>query len=173
MRRGIDVVWRDDDVGKFTDLTTLMRIQELFDKYNKTHTCVLLMDDLWESKVIWFWLMTTKNVEVALHGWKHDDYTVYAKEGVKSILSMSLDYWERNSKRAMEVYGYEFKPIKTFYPPWNKSSPTVEQACAELGLEVSVKTKQTNPDEVYDFHWWELIDSKDWKFKNLEGALRQ
>ena len=70
----------------------------------------------------------------------------------------------------MDVYGYEFKPIKTFYPPWNKSNQTLEQACAELGLEVSTATKISNPDEVYDFHWWEMLNKTN--LLKLEEALR-
>src|SRR3990167_2109179 len=157
----MSLTFRDDDVGKFTDLTTIMRIQELFDKYDKTHTCAVLMEDLWESKGIWFWLMTSKNVEVALHGWTHIDYTFLSCEGILNLLDKSLKYWELNSKRAMDVYGYEFKPIKTFYPPWNKSNADVVAVCRSLGLEVSTKTRVSNPDEVYGFHWWEHIGGRD------------
>src|SRR3990167_5617688 len=155
------MVWRDDDVGKFTDLTTIMRIQELFDKYDKTHTCAVLMEDLWESKGIWFWLMTTKNIEVALHGWIHIDYSELSKGEIEADIKKCLTYWETNSRRAMDVYGYEFKPIKIFYPPWNKSSDDLVEVCDVLGLEVSTKTKASHPDEVYDFHWWEHIGGRD------------
>ena len=148
-----------------------MRIQDLFDKYNKTHTCAVLMEDLWESKGVWFWLMTTKNIDVTLHGWKHDDYTMCSKEIIKDTLSICLDYWEENSKRAMDVYGYEFRPLKVFYPPWNKTSPALIEACRELGLEVNTKTRQSHPGEVWDFHWWEAIYPE--KLKELDWELRK
>lgn len=165
------MIFRDDDISCFTDLTTLKTIQGLFDIRNKVHTCSLLMKDLWESKGIWFWLMTTKNIDVALHGWEHIDYSLLSKGEIESDIRKCLTYWEINSKRAMDVYGYDYRPIKVFYPPWNKSSNDLIEVCDTLGLEVCTKTKVSHPDEVWDFHWFECVrqDGLD----KLKEALRQ
>ena len=163
------MLYRDDDIGKYTDLSLIQKIHSLFVRYNRIHTVSILMDDLWESKAVWFWLQTTPNLDITLHGWKHVDYSKINIFDLRKNIKQCLDYWEENSKRAMDVYEYKFKLLKVFYPPWNKTSPALYQVCSEVGLEVSVKNRVSNPGEVYDFHWWECVNDE--YFKKLVRAL--
>lgn len=144
------MIWRDDDISKYTDLATIMAIQDVFDRCGKVHTVTLLMEDLWESRGIWEWLMTTPGLDIALHGWRHDDYSAmrYSKD-IEYRLSEALEYWSKYTANS-DVD----RPLKVFYPPWNKVSKNVELACKNLGLELNVNV---NPAEIYSFHWWKFI----------------
>lgn len=157
------MLWRDDDVSKYTDLTTLFKIQELFDKYNRIHTVTLIMDELWESRGVWEWLMTTQNIDIALHGFMHCDYSTMSYVWVESHIQGSLEYWEENSKRG----GYKFRPLKVFYPPWNKVSDDVYKICSKYGLEVNTCVDES---KVYNFHWWECVKKQG--LDKLENRLK-
>lgn len=152
------MIYRDDDINKHTDLQTLINIQKLFDKYNKVHTVSILMEGLRESYGIWEWLMTTPNIDIALHGWTHIDYS---REPIVSF-ERALNYWYSGNIR------HPKKEIKVFYPPWNKTSTYLEDICGIYGLKVDVNV---NPKEVYNFHWWEFIHKKD--LGKLEAILKE
>jgi hypothetical protein len=161
------MVYRDDDVNIYTDLYILTQVQKLFDKYNKVHTITVIMRDLWDSRGVWQWLMTTKNINVELHGWEHIDYTSVNYETIYNSLKLALMYWGINGRRCEEQYKYKLRPITTFYPPWNKVNEDVYKACSDLGLVVD--NRPTGQD-VYSFHWWEMVEAE--QLSRLEGALR-
>ena len=145
----MEKTFRDDDINKYTDVNTLIRIQKLFDEFNKIHTVSVLMEDLQENFGVWYWLMTTPNIDIALHGWRHEDYSSMPYSEILNNLKRCLGYWRVNSARG----GYVLKPIKVFYPPWNKTSDLLVLACQEVGLELRV-------DGDYCFHWWEFIGGR-------------
>ena len=103
-------LWRDDDVNRFTDIATFRKINDLFVKYGKTHTCVCEMKDLWESRGLWHLLMTLPNIEIALHCWEHRDYSVLIYEEAKADISKCLDYFREKCNGG---YG-RVKPITLF-----------------------------------------------------------
>lgn len=158
------MLFRDDDINKYADVNLLMEIQGLFVKYNKVHTVTLEMEDLWENRALWYWLMMTPNLDVALHGLRHDDYSTFDYRTIQDHLGCALEYWEENSKRA----GYKYKPITVFYPPWNKVSDDVHRACKDLGLEVN---DCVDTAKVYNFHWWECIYKEN--LDKLEEMLKK
>lgn len=143
-------LWRDDDINRFTDIQVFLQIHDLFIKYNKVHTCVVEMKDLWENRGLWHLLMTLPNLEITLHCWEHIDYSAMTYEQVKSDIKKSLDYFYSRCN------GYKEKTIKLFCPPWNKSSSPIYKACFDLGLVVNDNTD----GKTYNFHWWECIDDK-------------
>ena len=157
------MIYRDDDISKYSDLTTLFKIQDLFDKYNKIHTVTILMEDLWESRGVWEWLTTTPNLDIALHGWTHVDYSVMYDIDIKNHIQGSLDYWNSNLARLDKVI-----PIKVMYPPWNKSSDILVSECKKLGLEVNV---DIDTNRVYNLHWWEYINGRN--LNKLEEVLKK
>lgn len=161
--RSTNIIYRDDDVNRFTDVNLLIKIQDLFDKHGKIHTVTLEMKDLWENRGVWYWLMITPNINVALHGWEHVDYSVMFYDEILNHLHVALSYWEEHSKN----YDYEFKPIKVFYPPWNKVSDDLHKACAECRLEVN---DCVDISKVYNFHWWECIIKEE--LDRLEEVLK-
>lgn len=154
--------YRDDDISKYTDINLITKIHSLFIKYNKIHTVTLEMSGLWDNKVIWYWLMTTPNLDIGLHGWEHKDYSQLDYSEIYFDLKSSLNYWNFNIARGK----YEPKTIKVFYPPWNKTSENLERVCRDLGLEVDNR----EGGEVYNLHWWAFIDED--RFTRLEKCLK-
>ncbi len=146
------MIWRDDDVGKFTDITTIMRIQELFRKHNEIHTVVVLMEDLWESHGVWEWLMTTPDLDIALHGWTHESFRDFSFAQARDVFARCLDYWKMHTGRI----GRDI-PIKVWYPPWNEINDEVKMACDHVGLEWNDSVDES---QVYNFHWWEFIGGR-------------
>lgn len=142
-------LYRDDDINKFTDIATFKAINDLFKKYGKIHTCAIEMEGLWESKGIWYLLTTEPNVEIGLHGWTHKDYSLLPIDEIVHDIERSLEYWR--TKVARGFGADKVKPIKVFYPPWNKVSPNLINACAEFDLKVDATSG-------YQFHWWEFVN---------------
>ena len=158
------MIWRDDDVNVYADIDTLKRIQALFNKYDKVHTVAILMKDLWEGKGVWYWLMTTPNLDIALHGSEHKDYSVMSYDEICYDLLRTFHYWKEHTVQG----GYGLRSIRVFYPPWNKVSDNLRRACAEFNLKVN---DSVDLAEVYNFHWWEMIDPDN--LKKLEEELEK
>jgi hypothetical protein len=154
------MIFRDDDINRFTDIQVFLEIHNLFIKYNKTHLCVCEMKDLWESRGLWHLLMTLPNIEIGLHCWEHIDYSVLTYEQAKENIQKCLDYFY--SKRN----GYTAKEIKIFCPPWNRVSLPLSKACFDLGLSVN----DGNDGKTYNFHWWSALDKE--FLSDLERRLR-
>lgn len=146
------MIYRDDDIGKFTDLTTIMEIQKVFDEYEQIHTVTILMEDLWESRGVWEWLVTTPNIDIALHGWVHVNHAGMSPESQERWIAQALSYWKMHTERI----GVDI-PIKVFYPPWNSWNDATKRACEKLGLEMNVCI---DTEKVYNFHWWEFIGGR-------------
>lgn len=160
------MIFRDDDISKFTDLTTIMKIQELFDRHKKIHTVTVLMEGLWESRGVWEWLMTTPNLNIALHGWKHINYDKLTVLQIVDDILGCLSYWKTNVERC----GYKVESLKVFYPPWNSlSEHKASEVSTILGIKVDTRTRISSPTEIYDFHWWDHIGGRD--LNKLEEAL--
>lgn len=156
-------MYRDDDICVTSNIEILRRVHEFFIKYNKVHTIAVLMEDIWENKEVWHWLMTAPNLEICLHGWDHKDFSVMTKEDIRADFKLCLDYWVRRLKDHKK----EFIPIKKFLPPWNRVSEDLKVVCAEFGLEVDNRVG----GEVYNFHYWALYDPE--RIAALEEALKQ
>jgi len=160
--RGVAIIYRDDDIGKYTDLTTIMNIHELFLEHDKIHTVTILTDELWSSRGVWEWLTTTPNLDIALHGSCHWDYSGLDYESILTDLGICLDDWKKhNSRMGVDI------PIDTFYPPWNKVCPDLFRACETLGLMVN---DSVDEKEVFNFHWWEFIGGRN--LEALEERLK-
>jgi len=156
------MLYRDDDVSKFTDIGLITKIHSLFVKYNKIHTIAVEMDGLWENKVVWYWLMTASNLDVGLHGWTHKDYSILPAEDIELDIQKSISYWNYNIERGK----YKPKELKVFYPPWNKTSSLLEEICGKHGLSVNNEVG----GDTYNFHWWTFIRPTD--FERLEKSLQ-
>jgi peptidoglycan/xylan/chitin deacetylase (PgdA/CDA1 family) len=178
-------LYRDDDISKFTDLTAFIKINNLFVKYGKIHTCIVEMKDLWDSRGIFHLLNTLPNIEIGLHCWEHIDYSQFNKEmkdkfnievadeyeAIVKNIKQCLDYWNASCIRG---YGHT-RIIRTFYPPWNRISANLEKAVRDCGLNLDYRLGKTlnNPvsnDDVLSFHWWEILD--DMHLRELEKKLR-
>ena len=155
------MLYRNDDINKYTDLNTFIKIHDCFKQYRKIHTCVIEMDGLWDSKGIWYLLATEPYIEIGLHGWMHKDYSKMRKKEIIKNIEMSVEYWHRH---ILEGFG-KVIPITTFYPPWNRISPELSSACSILGMKLDNRSQLP---EVFNFHWWEFINGR-----NLERLIEQ
>jgi hypothetical protein len=155
-------VFRDDDISVTTDIGLLMKAHEIITSHGREHTVAVLMDGLWDNKEVWLWLMTAKNLRVGLHGWTHRDYGKESRGVCLAVITRSIHYWNSHAG------AYRDAPkITTFYPPWNRTGPELEAACAEVGLTVSTDWKKSS--NVFGFHSWELVLPE--RVADLERAL--
>lgn len=163
------MIYRDDDISQYTDLETIMAIQDVFDHHGKIHTVTIIMERLWESRGVWEWLMTTENIDVAFHGWIHCDYAGVSYEGTLRMFRQSLTEWKKHTERM----GYT-KQLKVFYPPWNSWNANTARACEEVGLELNASI---DTSEVYNFHWYEFVkqnrQARIAKFRELGEVLKR
>jgi hypothetical protein len=158
--------FRDDDPGVHSNALLFRQVHDLFDKYKKTHSCGVIMRDLWENKELWYLLVTKPNIEICLHGLDHIDYGVASYEKIVEDIKESLEYWRVRVGRG---YGADkIKPIKKFYPPWHSTSTILEKACKDCGLELDARRE---PDGVFCFHYWEAIDPQ--RLINLEKIISE
>lgn len=160
------MIFRDDDINKYTDIGTFLKVHSLFEKYKKLHTVAVEMEGLWENKELWYILVTTPNIQIGLHGWTHLDYSKMPYNEICDSISKSLNYWKSH---IIEGYGsgvYQGnKIIRTFYPPWNRVSEDLKRACAACELSLDSRTS----DGVYNFHYWACIEER--YMKDLEQML--
>lgn len=154
-------LFRDDDISYTSDIHLVMKAHDIITKNGHIHTVAVQMYRLWECKEIWFWLMTAKNLAIGLHCWEHDDYSAMSAQKASEHIKRSLEYWK--DKRHPS---YNPPKIKTFFPPWNKTSDQLMQACTLNGLRLDSRVG----GEVYGFHYWELIYPE--RVKRLEDACR-
>lgn len=156
------MIYRDDDINRFTDIQVFMAIHDLFLKNNKIHTCVCEMKDLWESRGLWHLLMTLPNLEIALHCWEHIDYSELSYEQARVEIGKAISYFNEKTKSG---YG-KVIPIKTLFPPWNRVSDNLKKACDSWGIRLDNR----HSGDVFAFHWWECINPS--VLKELEGKLK-
>lgn len=149
----LPTLWRDDDVSVTTCPHLFKEFHNEFIKREKVHTVAVIMKDLWENHALFYYLATAPYLEIGLHGWEHQDYSVLPYEECYEDLKKSLDYWKTNAKR---MVGYA-KPIDTFFAPWNHESDAIKRACKDLGLNFcAVKKGEWNGVRINSFHHWYL-----------------
>jgi hypothetical protein len=157
-------IWRDDDPCVDTDPLLFREVHSHFTKYNKIHTCAVIMRDLWKNKELWYMLVEEPNIEICLHGLDHIDYGVQPYEKIVADIQESLEYWR---VRVTRGFGEDkVKKILRMLPTWHSVSPELERACKDCGLELDARQS----GEVYCFHYWEAIYPE--KLKVLEDLLK-
>jgi hypothetical protein len=140
---------RNDDVSVTTDIHLLMETHRIATERGIIHACGVLMDRLWDNKEVWLFLNATPGLVVALHGLTHADYSTLGTEVIVQDIQSSLAYWERWSRP------YKNRPqITSFFPPWNRVSPNLEEACRLTGLKLDSRWKS---DGVWGGHSWEYL----------------
>jgi len=147
-------IYRDDDVSVHTDAYLFKELHKQFLAKGQIHTVAVVMKDLWENQAIFWYLATAPMLEIGLHGWEHQDYSLLPYKACYRALQRALEYWRENTQRMVG----ETKPIKIFFAPWNKEGPGIKKACADLGLEFcNVKSGEWQGNEIHSFHWWSVM----------------
>lgn len=150
------MIWRDDDIGHETSRYQLAATDDLFQQYRVTHTVAVIAQGL-DQRPDLVRLIRERRINPQLHCWNHEDLTISAQA-------------RRNLPRAVDLMAQLFgEPPVVLYPPWNHSSPAVEDAAARLGLTVStvkislaqyVRCTGYVAEEVVNFHYWDHDDQQ-------------
>ena len=149
------ILFRDDDCNVYTDAFRFKELHERFIKKGEVHTVAVIMKDLWENHALFYYLTTAPLLEIGLHGWEHKDYSTLSYEECYEDIAKSLAYWRENSMRMVGTY----KPIDTFFSPWNREGENIKRACQTLGLKFcATKRGEWDGKMIKSFHWWAIID---------------
>lgn len=162
------IIWRDDDISHLTSVKNFEKfkwVQEIFDKYEVTHTIAVIAKDIEKSKEL-IKFINEHNIDVQLHCWEHIDYS---KEENKDKILPSLIY----ALDSMQVF---HRPPTIIFPPWNRSSDDLVEIAATKSLKVSYKKASLQgyikaggdiEENVINFHYWAEQETM-----FLEQALR-
>lgn len=159
-----EITWRNDDVSFRTDFNQFKEVQELFNKYNVTHTIALICKDIDRNPALIEYI-NANNVDVQIHCWEHVDLTLDLEQ-TRSDLYNS----------AATIYANFYKLPQIVYPPWNISIPELEDLCEEFECSVSNKKISLSQymkafgdvkEDTINFHSWHEPD----RFM-LESALK-
>lgn len=156
------MIWRDDDIGADTRIATLEAVDDLFQRFGLPHTIAVIAKDL-DTRPDLIAFIRERRMVVQLHCWDHNDLTVDAT--ARDDLALAVEMLERHLTRPTVLY-----------PPWNRSTPEVEAAAADLGLIVShrklslsqyIRADGDVDCDVVNFHFWYPPE-----FPQLEQALQ-
>lgn len=157
------ICFRNDDVGKDTDLKLFKQVHSLFIKYNVLHTVALICNGIESNKPLVKYLkyeVDKGRIDIQVHCYDHFDFCINPAQ-----LSEDLP-------KSVEIITTLFGKRPTIlFPPWNKSNPIVERIAGQNGLRVSNQKISLSQylrgvrGEVINYHSWSD------ECKDLEAAL--
>lgn len=139
-----------------------MAVNDIFQNYGQPHTIAVIAAGI-DGRADLIDLIRGRGIIVQLHCWEHDDLSVDA--AARDELARAVDLLDRVLTRPTVLY-----------PPWNRTSPELEEAAARLGLTVShkkvslsqyIRVKGGISEDVVNFHHWHVPDAV-----LIEPALR-
>jgi peptidoglycan/xylan/chitin deacetylase (PgdA/CDA1 family) len=153
------MILRDDDIyltespnghGVYYDFEAFKRVHEFIAGKGIKHTLAIVAGEIENHPELTEYILERKDeFEFGVHGWMHENYSEWPKEAIKTSLTRAV-------KKIEEV----FERPKIFFPPWNKRSDAIKQACAEIGLELNEEwmTPQAalagGEEKIIGFHYW-------------------
>lgn len=160
------MIWRDDDIGAAhvtragkvvpgTRIDDLRAVDDIFQRHGVPHTIAVMAFDL-DKRPDLVELIRERRMLAQLHCWRHDDLTSDA---------LARDDLARAVDAMAAAFG---APPTVLYPPWNRTSPEVEEAAARLGLTVSaqkislsqwIRFRGHVAETVVNFHHWHVPDA--------------
>jgi peptidoglycan/xylan/chitin deacetylase (PgdA/CDA1 family) len=84
------LVYRDDDVGKLTDVEVIKHIHNQLLENHKTHTVAFLCDGLEQNKPLIDYINKTHNWNLCIHGWNHHNYCKMNKSQIEDELDKCI-----------------------------------------------------------------------------------
>ncbi len=147
-----EIIWRDDDISKKTDLKRFKKIHNLFLKYGVVHTVALICSGIENNKSLIKYLQKQHHngsISIQVHCWEHyhllEDLAKFSGELPKCI----------------EVIEKYFVTTPTIlFPPWNESNSQLEHIAKMNGLTVLNKKMSISgylkgqSEAVVNFHSW-------------------
>ena len=147
------MILRNDDIGKFTKLDELRRVNDIFLKYGLTHTVALITNGIEERTTLIDYLKSAGNFDIQLHCHDHFDFTKLSDVEVIGQFLSSFDIFD--------LCGFK-KPV-TWFPPWNKSNAFSAHIASIFGLKMSnqkvslgyfIANNGKVEADVINFHSW-------------------
>ena len=102
----------------------LLRADDILQRYGQKHTVAIIASTLTDKVAA---AIRDRGMVAQLHCWDHDDLSIDADAVAE--LPMAVARIEDMTDQRPTV----------LYPPWNRTSPMLEDAAAELGMTVSAK----------------------------------
>lgn len=147
------MIWRDDDIlWQHHGLAELLAVDDLLQGAGVLHTVAIIAATLTPTVAA---ALRERRVSCQLHCWQHDDLSVDA-----AALAQLPDA----VAKIADLIGA--RPT-VLYPPWNRTSPMLDEAAAALDLRVSYEKVsleqfsrfQGDVDcDTINFHYWHEPD---------------
>jgi len=147
------MIWRDDDILQNADgLDDLLAVDDLFQRAGRPHTIAIIASTLTPAVAA---AILERRMVPQLHCWEHDDLSVDA--AARAQLPQAIQKIEELLGRRPTV----------LYPPWNRTSPELVAAAADLGLTVEaekisleqfIRVKGQVRERTINFHYWHEPD---------------
>lgn len=168
------MIYRSDDLPQGISIDELVYIQNMFEKKELVHTMSILASQLEKRQDFIHYVRDHEEyIDLAFHGWTHDNYSLLDNDTIKDHIEMSLDAFDE----------YFNKRPKVWYLPWNgwvkgqgtKNVPRIRKIAKKYGINVDIDCvyignylKGDKSSNTVYFHYW---DKKDIKF--LEELLNE
>lgn len=148
------MIWRDDDVGAYTD--QFIAVDKILHEHGRIHTSAVIGSTLASNIALRNYITENlDHIDLQVHCWRHTE-VIPQIDAHKDILMCA--------ELIMELGG---KPT-TIYPPYNKTNPTLNAVAEYLGLTISIdnyslaqfvaRQGRVPRDSVINFHHWNPQD---------------
>ncbi len=160
------MIFRDDDISRFTDMKRFKTIHQVFQEHEVIHTLAIIAKDIDKATELIQYIQDNKEqFDLQLHCWEHIDYSINESE--------CYPHFRDSRKVFKEVFG---EHPSVFYPPWNRGTKLIQTiaqnyrmtlSTEKISLSQYVRFNGSVKEEVVNFHYW-----ADHEVMMLDPALR-
>lgn len=123
----MSIVFRNDDLSRFTDLNQFRQVHELFIRYKTMHTVAVICRDLDQHTELIDYINNNRElIDIQFHCADHVDFTLNIP-----ILNEQFEYGKTMLKKVFGVMP------TVYYPTWNKVNAHTMDIAQRHGLETS------------------------------------
>jgi peptidoglycan/xylan/chitin deacetylase (PgdA/CDA1 family) len=174
MTATVNMLLRDDDIfltespsnGRHLyNFEKFVKVHTMLQSYQKKHAIAIIASEIDNYPKLKEYIKANKKDFIfGVHGWGHQTYSVWGLNEIKESLGRAMG-------KIDDVFGV--RP-EYFFPPWNKRSPAIFEACGQLKLKVdefftnAVSVLQGDKADTLCFHYW-----NDLEVKQLEECLKK
>jgi peptidoglycan/xylan/chitin deacetylase (PgdA/CDA1 family) len=142
-------------LGVYYNFEQFKKVHEMIAGAGQIHTLAICAGEIENNPELKEYILSRKDeFNLQLHGWLHERYSEWSKEAIKVSLQRAKDKIEK-------TFDVE---VSLFFPPWNKRSPAMYEACKEIGVKLDdqwVNLTQALAGETKEtirFHSWNTLE---------------
>lgn len=142
-------------LGVYYNFEQFKKVHEMIADAGQIHTLAIIAGEIENHPELKEYILNKKEeFNLQLHGFLHERYSEWSKEAIKISLQRAKDKIEN-------VFDVK---VNWFFPPWNKRSPAMYEACKELGLKLDenwmnlTEALDRQNAETIRFHSWNLLE---------------